>query len=251
MIFRQARRRAPGRSRISVYGVWDPGWCTVFTFFKLVYRYRRHGVELVPREGPVIFAVNHQSHFDPPMSGLFTVDRPFRGFARSTLFRFKPLAWLMYAFGAIPIRQGESDAVAMKAALKELEAGRCVLIFPEGTRSPDGTIKPFKRGVSVLIKRSRATVLPIAIEGAYDVWPIGTRFPKLRGRIEMMAGKPVGAEELLRDGPDAAIESLRRRIEEMRLELRRMLRETTKGKYPAPGPADVAYWEKDAAGIEQ
>lgn len=243
MIFRQARRRAPGRNPLALYATWDFGFCVLQVFFGVLYRLRRHHVERVPREGPLIFVSNHQSHFDPPLVGMVGVDRPHRSFARSTLFKFKPFAWLISLFGAIPLRQGESDAAAFKLALAELAAGRSVLIFPEGSRTRTGATGPFKRGVALLIKRSGATVQPVAIEGAFDAWRIGTKRPKLRGHIEAMAGHPVSAEDLLRDGPEAALESLRRQIEEMRMELRAIIRERSRGKYPAPGVADEPYWK--------
>ena len=245
MIFRQARRRAPGRNPWLLYATWDFGYCILMAFFGLLYRYRRSGMHRIPREGPLIFVANHQSHFDPPMVGMVGVDRPHRSFARSTLLEFKPLAGLMWLFGAIPLRQGESDTAAFKLALKELEAGRSVLIFPEGTRTPDGTTRPFKRGTALLIKRSGATVQPVAVEGAHDVWKIGTTWPKLSGWIALMAGEPIGAAELMKLGPDDALEKLRRQIEEMRLQLRAELRQRTNGQYPPPGPGDQAYWETE------
>jgi 1-acyl-sn-glycerol-3-phosphate acyltransferase len=243
VIFRQARRRAPGRSALLIYTTWDFGFCILSALVRLLYRFRRHGMEHVPREGPLIFVSNHQSHLDPPMVGMAGVDRPHRGFARSTLFNFKPFAWLIAVFGAIPLKQGEGDAAAFKIAIAELEAGRSILIFPEGSRTRDGSTRPFKRGVALLIKRSGATVQPVAIEGAYDVWRIGTKRPRLHGWIEVKAGRPITAEELMRDGPDAALETLRRTVETLRLELRASIRRRTSGRHPAPGPADGAYWE--------
>jgi len=232
-----------------VYLTWDFGWCLCLLFFRLLYRYRRYGMERVPRTGPVIFVSNHQSHFDPPLVGLLTGDRPFAAMARSTLADVKLLALLMRMLGAIPLKQGEGDSAAFKAALGELESGRCVMLFPEGSRTRDGSIRPFKRGVTLLIKRSGATVLPIAVEGAFDAWHIGSKLPKLRGRIEVMAGNPMSAEELLRDGPDAALAILRRQIEMLRLELRAGMRDRSRGKHPSPGPADQPFW--DAEGAEQ
>lgn len=246
MIFCQARRRAPGRGWLSVCVVWDGGWCLCLLFFRLLYRFRRHGMQNVPRTGPIIIVSNHQSHYDPPIVGLVTGDRPFAAMARSTLANSKIIAFLMKLLGAIPLKQGEGDSAAFKVAFAELQAGRTVMLFPEGSRTRDGSIKPFKRGVSLLIKRSGAMVLPVALEGAFDVWTIGAKRPKWHGWIESMAGEPISAEELLRDGPDAALEILRRRIEEMRLELRTRIRARTRGKYPAPGPGDVPYWELES-----
>ena len=120
-----------------------------------------------------------------------------------------------------------------------------VLIFPEGSRTPDGALKPFKRGTLLLIKRSGATVSPVAVEGAFDVWPSTRRFPRLRGRLLTKVAPPIAAADLPKE-PDAALDMVRRRIEETRLELRAMLRADTGGRFPAPGPGDTPYWEAEA-----
>src|SRR5262245_59302645 len=162
--------------------------------------------------------------------------------ARASLFENKILAWAMHGIGAIELERGKGDAGAMKAALAELEAGRCVLIFPEGTRTRDGAIGEFKRGVMLLIKRSGAQVVPVAIEGAFDIWPIGTSAPKLKGRIAVHVGHSMSGEEILKDGPDAGLERLKRTIEQMRLELRTQLRRASGGTYPRAGRSDRPYW---------
>src|SRR5262245_42862103 len=151
----------------------------VLLFLSAAYRIRRRGAEHVPPTGPIIYVANHQSHLDPPIVGVLVTDRPFSGLARATLFHSRILAWIMRGIGAIDIEQGKGDAGAMKAVLSELQAGRSVLIFPEGTRTSDGAIGEFQRGVMLLIKRSAAQVVPVAIEGAFDIWPIGTARPTL------------------------------------------------------------------------
>jgi 1-acyl-sn-glycerol-3-phosphate acyltransferase len=99
----------------------------------------------------------------------------------------------------------------------------------------------------LLIKRSNAPVVPVAIEGAFDIWRIGQKLPHLRGRLAVQAAPAISAEDLLKDGPDAGLERLKRIIETMRLELRAHLRRTTRGRFPAPGPGDVPYWESSHA----
>ena len=235
----QYRRRAPNLSPFTVLVIWTLARHLTFVLFRLMYRLRYTGQTNIPSQGPVIYAANHQSNLDPPAIGCLVWDRPFIALARVGLFKFKPFAWMIRLPGAIPLRRGRGDAQAIRAAIDQLNAGGCVLMFPEGTRSPDGTVQPFKAGILVLVKRTKAPVVPLAVEGAYDIWPIGQRFPRLRGRIKVQAGRAIPADELLADAPDRTMERLRGEIDAMRMDLRRQLREATKGRYPAAGPADV------------
>ncbi len=240
----QTRRRAPGRSAIYVVFTWTFLRALTYGFFRLVYRTRYTGRENVPREGAVLFVANHQSHYDPPLIGALVGDRPLTFVARSGLFNFKPFAWFITFLGAMPIRQGESDLSAMKRTLAELEAGRCVLVFPEGSRTPDGSVHPFQRGISLLLKRTKATIVPVAVEGVYDVWPTGRSFPRLRGRLAAMAGQPIEHGDLMAEGVDKAVERLRHEIDTMRMELRKDLRARTGGRLPAPSAGDRLFGEQ-------
>lgn len=201
-------------------------------------------MEHIPRNGPFIIASNHQSHLDPLLVGLMFSRRPFASIARSSLFRFKPFAWLIHLFGAIPIKKGMGDANAIRATLAALEAGRPVLIFPEGTRTRDGGLGEFHRGITLLLKHADVPVLPVAVDGAFTIYPIGRRFPKLTGRLAVCAGPPINGAELLRDGSDPALQTLKKRIETMRVRLRADLREATGGRHPAHDAGDMPYWER-------
>lgn len=194
----------------------------------------------------MLFISNHQSFLDPVLNGIPLVDRQLRAMARESLFRFWPLAWLMRSYGAIPIREDSGDVGAMKAALAELAAGRSVLVYPEGSRSDDGAVAPFKRGIGLLIRKAGVTVVPMAIEGATDVWPPTRKFPRLRGRLGVKVGEPIAFQELMAEGSEAALERLRREVERLRLDLRRDIREDTGGRWPKAGP-DRPFWSETAA----
>ena len=146
---------------------------------------------------------------------------------------------------AIPIDRSKGESAPMKAALAELKAGRRIIIFPEGTRSSDGAMKEFKRGLVLIIKRAKVPVIPMAVEGTFDAWPTGQKFPRLTGRVRACAGEALDPAELLEGGPDEAMEKLKREIETMRLELRSEIRRETKGRLPAPGPGDEPYWMEE------
>lgn len=239
----QASRRAPDWPPLNTLFWWSGVRGLVRLFLKLAYRIRVEGAEHVPRGGPIIYVANHQSHFDPCIVGVLVGDRPLSGMARSTLFRNPLLAWIMRSIGVISLDQSKGDAGAFKAALQELAAGRCVLIFPEGSRTPDGAVHEFQPGAALLIKRSGAPVVPVALEGAFDIWPIGTPLPKLTGRLAVRAAPAMAAGDLLRDGPAAALRRLQAIVDGMRLDLRDILRRESGGKYPPAGPGDAAVSE--------
>ena len=87
-------------------------------------------------------------------------------------------------------------------------------MFPEGTRSSDGEVGEFQRGFWLIMKKSKATLLPVGIDGAFDVYPIGSK-PKLFGRIEVAAGEAIDAEMLLNLGEEKGIAFVRNRIVEL------------------------------------
>ena len=212
----QIKRRAPNSSAWRVLFWWSVlvrilGW-----FFIIVYRYKRHGAENVPNSGPILIVCNHQSHFDSPLVGYLAIDRPFMSIARDTLFSSGLLSFLMRGFGVISVRRGDSDTSAIRGAIAELRSGGSVMLFPEGTRSPSGAIGEFQRGVWMLIRRGGAVVLPVAVEGTYDVWPVGGKI-KFRGFVEAAAGKPIPSQELLDLGEEEGMELLKSTIESLRM----------------------------------
>ena len=223
--------RQPGRSRLKIYW-WDISCLLAECWLRFWYRFRMVGRERVPSSGPVLFLSNHQSYYDPMINGSLVSERPFSPIASSHLFKFKPLAWLIRSYGAVPVSAGAGDKGAMKVALAELAAGRSVLIYPEGTRCPDGHVAAFQRGVSLMLRRAEATVVPMGIEGAFDVWPTGRTLPRLRGRIVGIIGTPKSSKALLEGGVDQALQELRAEIDELRLEARAMIEDRSRGRWP-------------------
>lgn len=189
------------------------------------YRYRAWGVTRIPRSGPILFVSNHQSFLDPILVGLAAHHRQFYAMARSTLFDHPLLSWLIQSLNAVPVERGQSDTASMRKCIEVLGQGHALLLFPEGTRTPDGTTQPFQRGLMLLIKRANATVVPVAIEGAFEVWPKGRKLPRATGRVHVEYGEPIPASHLAAMPADAALSELQQTIESMRLGLAKRRRE--------------------------
>lgn len=242
-MFDRIRARNPNRSvlKSAIYGVCRRiAKSTLFVLFGG----RAFHRERVPADGALLIAANHQSFFDPPLVGSFIHQRQVAFIARAGLFKFKPFGWFISALNSIPIREdGAGDMGAIKTALSVLAAGHALVIFPEGSRTPDGAIREFKRGAALLIKRAKCPVVPAAVEGVFDTWPIHRKLPNpFSSPVMVMYGEPISSEELMKDGADAAMERLARTIEAMRLELRAKIRAKTGGRYPAPGPGDADHF---------
>ncbi len=245
----QPSRRAPGWSRFRLY-FWWTGVAWIFRrIARLLYRAQVVGVENIPHDGAFIYISNHQSHFDPPVMGCFAADRPPTPIARRSLLDAPVFGRIIKSIGIIPIDRDarRGDLAAMKAGLAELERGAQVLLFPEGTRTPDGTVRPFRKGAALIITRSKVPIVPVALEGVYDVFPKERSRPYLRGWIGVAFGEPIPPEAF--DGMDGEeiLESIRHTIEEMRLERRATIRAKSRGRAPRPGPADQPYWELEPA----
>ncbi len=131
------------------------------------------GIENIPITGPFLLAANHASHLDPAGIG-GNVPRQLAFFARKTLWKGGVLSWWMDQAGCIPVdRDGGSDVSAIKRVLRALQDGRALLLFPEGTRSPDGELQPPKSGAGMIACRAKVPVVPVRIFNSNRAWGRG------------------------------------------------------------------------------
>jgi 1-acyl-sn-glycerol-3-phosphate acyltransferase len=136
--------------------------------YQVCFRGEIDGLENLPPKGGYIVAANHASLLDPPIVGLY-LPRQVRFFARQTLWKPGLAAWWLDAVGCIPVdRDGGGDIGALKGVLKALGEERVVILFPEGTRSPNGELQTPKPGVGFIACRSQAPVVPARIFGSSD-----------------------------------------------------------------------------------
>ena len=181
------------RKRLRIAWYWTARLgCAVFC--AIVFRLRVRGRENVPRGGAYILAGNHQSYLDPVFCGV-GIRRRLCYVARDSLYRFKPFAWLIRSLDAIPIGREKADIAAMKMIIARLQQGEAVCLYPEGTRTHDGRIVPVKAGFGLLCRRSRAAVVPVLVDGAFECWPRQKKF-FTPGRVTIWYGKTLEAEEI-------------------------------------------------------
>ncbi len=184
----------------------------------LCYQVRHSGQHNIPSEGGVLVVSNHQSHFDPVLVGMGS-RRRMNYLARNTLFGFAPFRWLIKSLDAIPIDREGMGLSGIKESLRRLKRGEMVVVFPEGTRTADGEIGPFRPGFTALAVRSNSAILPVAIEGAHAAWPRGRMLPWF-GVIHVRYGKPILPKEVKALDERKLIEEVERRVRECHAGLR-------------------------------
>jgi 1-acyl-sn-glycerol-3-phosphate acyltransferase len=163
---------------------------------RLLYRPIVHGLELVPREGPVILAANHRAAVDTAVIAL-TAGRPVSFLGKAEYFtgrgvKGRALARLLTALGYVPVDRANAKAglSALDAAIGVLERGGAFAIYPEGTRSLDGRLHRGHTGVATLALSTGAPVVPVALLGTERVQPVGARFPRVH-RVVVRYGQPL------------------------------------------------------------
>jgi len=157
--------------------------------------YRARGADKIsPAEGGLLL-INHQSFLDPLLAGL-PLNRPVSYLARDSLFRVPVLGWLLRNTYVLPINRQAAGSTSIRAAIKKMRQGYLVGIFPEGTRSSDGTLMRFRPGFIALIRRADVPVYPVGIAGASAALPRHARFLR-PARVRVVFGDPLPPEELV------------------------------------------------------
>jgi 1-acyl-sn-glycerol-3-phosphate acyltransferase len=151
---------------------------------------RMHGTEHIP-DGPVIFMSNHQSNFDI-LAMLANTPRQLHWIAKKELFEIPVFGASMKRGGYIPLDRsdGRKALKSMENAAAVIRAGRCVVIFPEGTRTRSRQMLPFKRGGFMLAQKAGVPVIPVTINGSGKINPPGL-IRLYRGTISVTLHPPV------------------------------------------------------------
>ena len=174
--------------------------CVFNSFFNLKVINREKLIE----EGPCLIVANHQSFLDPPLIGSLYRNEVFF-LARKTLFDAPGLKQALPYCNTIPVDQTRPDPASIIQVLRTVKNGGRIVIFPEGSRCPDGQIHDAMPGIGLILsKLATVPVQPVRIEGAYDCLPIHSSKLKFRP-ITLSVGDPIQftPEELKAKGRDA------------------------------------------------
>lgn len=155
---------------------------------RIFFRQRTLHREFLPESGGALIVANHVSYLDPSVVGA-CFRKPIYYLARKSLFKGF-LGWLLPRIQVLPVDLGKGDLGSMKRILRLLKEGNRVLIFPEGTRSPDGTLQEAEAGIGFIVAKGEVPVVPVRIFGAHECWPRKAKWPR-PGRITVVAGPPV------------------------------------------------------------
>jgi 1-acyl-sn-glycerol-3-phosphate acyltransferase len=179
--------------------------------------------EKLRREGGFVIVANHESFCDILVL-LAVLPMQVRFLAKRSIFRVPVLGWSIAAAGFIPVDRGERarTTAAVEAALRRLEHGRSVVLFPEETRSSTGELLPFKKGAALLALRSRLPVLPVGLGGTLRILPRGSLRIE-RGAVAVAVGDPIAAEAQTPRERATLTRTVRETVERLRQEARSAL----------------------------
>ncbi|MCR4861200.1 MAG: 1-acyl-sn-glycerol-3-phosphate acyltransferase [Ruminococcus sp.] len=154
--------------------------------FRIAFNLHYEGKKNIPKGTAIIFACNHRSNGDPPIVGCGCPGRQ-TFMAKEELFENKLFAWLIRSLGAFPVARGKGDTGVIDKAVDNLNSGKNLMIFPEGTRSKDGKVGRGHTGAALIAARSGKPVVPVGIV-------FGEKL-KFRTRVTVKFGEPIMPED--------------------------------------------------------
>jgi 1-acyl-sn-glycerol-3-phosphate acyltransferase len=166
---------------------------TFLLLMRVLFRIEHQGLENVPPDGPLLIVANHNTYIDPFWIAV-RIYRATRFMAWDKIFEIPVAGGIFRWLGAFPVSLENPESTAFKVALHILRRGEALMIFPEGGRSPDGNLLPFKEGAAHLALKLGVTVLPVVVYGGHRVWGPKMRLPLPRKvRVEYLA--PIRPEQ--------------------------------------------------------
>jgi 1-acyl-sn-glycerol-3-phosphate acyltransferase len=165
------------------------GWRSFRGLFGFYFRWRVFNPGRVPPAGPVILACNHASYLDPPLVGA-GLPRQIHYLARESLFHIPVLAAILRSWKVVPVDRDGGSGRGLKAILDRLQNGGAIILFPEGTRTPDGHLQPARAGIGLAVIKSDAPVVPARVFGTFEAYGKHLRWPRPRP-LAVKYGQPL------------------------------------------------------------
>ncbi len=199
-----------GRSYLWLARVWSKSFLFLYGIKVTV-----SGADRIRRGIPTVYVANHSSYADIPVI-LATVPDDIRLMLRDSLTRIPIWGWalLVSPFLILSRESAAKAKAALDKATRTIHNGAAVLLFPEGTRTHDGNIQPFKRGAFKIALDSEAVIVPIVLKGTFEVLPRSSRLPKSGTSVEVSIGTAIQLPE--GRGRNIEIELMKQTEEAMR-----------------------------------
>ncbi len=199
-----------GRTQHRIARLWARA-CVRISGSRLIIR----GAENLHKHPAAVYASNHTSYMDTPV--IFSaLPFQFRILAKKELWSLPFIGWYLNRSGQIPIDTASTRATfaSLSAGVKALRCGMPLFVFPEGSRTPNGDLKPFLSGAAFLAIRAQVPLVPIALSGVYDLLPIHTHhfYP---GDLILTAGTPIDTTGMTLRQSDELTARVRASIAEM------------------------------------
>ena len=164
-------------------------WILCRAVFSTYFRWKVYEANRVPSTGPVVLAANHASLLDPPLVGA-ALERDICYLARESLFRNPLFGALLRSWNVVPVDRDGGGAAGLRAIMDRLRAGNAVILFPEGTRTPDGALQPARSGIGLLAIKCGAPVVPVRVFGTFAAYGRRMRVPRPRA-VAIKFGRPL------------------------------------------------------------
>jgi 1-acyl-sn-glycerol-3-phosphate acyltransferase len=173
------------------------------------------GLDKIDTSKPHVYAVNHASAMDIPVLYVY-LPFQFRIVFKKELLKYPVVGWQLKRSGQVCIDQQKpiNSLAAIRSAVKSLQAGMPLVIYPEGGRTPDGEIKPFLPGAFFLAIKAQVDIVPIALVGTYELLPMNTYHIKCRP-LEMRVGEPISTAGLKLRDMEAVSAKVRKAMEDL------------------------------------
>ncbi len=180
----------------------------------VLFRPKVVGTEHIPPKGGVLIIANHPTYLDPVLLAIFA-PRPLGFVATRRVFFMPFIRTFLWLADCVPVEQDAPDRRALRLSVQKLQGGDALVIFPEGTRSDHGRLRPFQLGPALIALEAQVPVVPCGLAGVYDAWHLDAHFFR-PVPVAIVFGKPMSVMPLS-DAPtrktlQQAMEQIRREI---------------------------------------
>ena len=173
-----------------------------------------------PKKGPVLLVCNHQSYFDPLLCGML-LNRECDFMAKKGLFNNPMFGRFLRSVNTFPVNQENPGASSIRVTIARLIQNRVVVLFPEGQRTLNGNLQSLKNGFELIARKSKATILPVVIDGAYKVWPYNKKYPNVQLPINVMCGQPIPYDQYSKWNRKEIVDEVSKQFRNMMTDLKK------------------------------